>query len=214
MKLINLDGLVVIGSGSEWFWSMLQFVIVAITLYAIYRQVRLQASAGAIDQATALQRDWHSSERLMRSRLAVLVALREGINPATGARAACSEVGNFWERVGYLVKSGHIDRRLVHEYFGNSVQLWWAWLGPSVKFWREAEGDPGIHEHFGWLAECVAEMDRAAGGTLTYDEAYLAGRLQGQISYHLEAIRTEEEVRAVIVRSMSPATLAPDAAGG
>ena len=50
MKLINLDGLALIGPGSEWFWSMLQFVIVAITLMTIYRQLRLQASAGAIEQ--------------------------------------------------------------------------------------------------------------------------------------------------------------------
>ena len=114
MNLINVDGLALIGPGSEWFWSMLQFVVVAITLFAIFRQVSLQTSAGAIQQATGLQGDWHSSERLMRSRLAVLVALRDGMNPATTARAAANEVGNFWERVGYLVKAGHINRRLVH----------------------------------------------------------------------------------------------------
>ena len=209
MNLINVDGLALIGPGSEWFWSMLQFVVVAITLFAIFRQVSLQTSAGAIQQATGLQGDWHSSERLMRSRLAVLVALRDGMNPATTARAAANEVGNFWERVGYLVKAGHINRRLVHEYFGNSIQLWWGWLGPSVKFWRESEGEPGIHEHFEWLAHRVAEMDREAGAALIYDEAYLTERLPGAIDASRDEIRTEEEVRSVIVRPPSPLTAPP-----
>ena len=40
--LINTDGLAFFGPGSEWFWSMLQFAVVAITLYAIYRQLRAQ----------------------------------------------------------------------------------------------------------------------------------------------------------------------------
>ncbi len=210
MKLINLDGLALVGPGSEWFWSMLQFVIVAITLYAIYRQLRLQASAGAIEQATALQHDWHSSERLMRSRLAVLVARRDGMDPAKSALAASAEIGNYWERVGYLVRAGHIERRLVYEYLGNALQLWWAWLAPTVKSVREHEGDPLIHEHFEWLAGRIADMDRAAGATLTYDEVYLAAHLQSAIDSSLDAIRTEEEVRAVVIRPLSPATLTPE----
>jgi len=206
LNLINLNGLALIGPGSEWFWSMLQFVIVTLTLYAIYRQVRLQASTAAVEQASQLQDDWHSSERLIRSRLAVLEALRDGLDPSTAARAAASRVGNFWEQVGYLVKAGHVDERLVYEYLGNSVQLWWAWLGATVKRWRELEGEPKIDEHFEWLAHRVAEMDLAAGVTHGYDESYLRSLLPVLIRSHLDEIRTEEQLRSVIVQ---PATLLP-----
>ena len=41
MKLINVDGLALIGPGSEWFWTMLQFIALAITFVAIYRQFRI-----------------------------------------------------------------------------------------------------------------------------------------------------------------------------
>jgi hypothetical protein len=201
VNLINLDGLALIGQGSEWFWSMLQFVIVTVTLYAIYRQVRLQASATAIEQASQLQEEWHSSERMMRSRLATLIALRDGKDVATTARGAASDVGNFWERVGYLVKAGHIDERLVYEYFGNSVQLWWAWLTPTVNHWRSAEAEPGIQEHFEWLAKRVAEMDLAKGMASTYDPASIAARLSGQVNANVEAIHTQEQIRSVIVQS-------------
>ena len=33
--MVNTHGLTLFGSGSEWFWSMLQFVVVAVTLIAV-----------------------------------------------------------------------------------------------------------------------------------------------------------------------------------
>ena len=42
MNLVNTDGLAIFGPGSEWFWTMLQFTALAITFYAIYRQLRAQ----------------------------------------------------------------------------------------------------------------------------------------------------------------------------
>ncbi|MEO6207483.1 MAG: hypothetical protein ABIP77_05975 [Candidatus Limnocylindrales bacterium] len=121
MKLINLDGLTLIGSGSEWFWSAAQFVIVAATLIGLYRQLRLQTSAGAIEQVAAIQRDW-DSERLSRSRLAVLLALRDGVDPAKVPATAAGEIGNLWEQVGYLVRAGHIDRHQVFATLGYGVR--------------------------------------------------------------------------------------------
>jgi hypothetical protein len=42
VKLINSDGMAFIGPGSEWFWTALQFTALAITLFAIYRQLGTQ----------------------------------------------------------------------------------------------------------------------------------------------------------------------------
>ena len=42
MSLINTDGLALIGPGSEWFWTALQFTALAITFIAIYRQLATQ----------------------------------------------------------------------------------------------------------------------------------------------------------------------------
>ncbi len=54
MTLINTDGLAFFGPGSEWFWSALQFTAVAITFYAIYRQ--LQAQRAQMEEDTKLLR--------------------------------------------------------------------------------------------------------------------------------------------------------------
>ena len=37
MSLINTNGLVLIGPGSEWFWTALSGLVVAVTFFAIYR---------------------------------------------------------------------------------------------------------------------------------------------------------------------------------
>ena len=50
MSVLNTEGLSLFGPGSEWFWSMLQFVVVAVTLLGIYSQLRLGRSANAFAQ--------------------------------------------------------------------------------------------------------------------------------------------------------------------
>ncbi|MBI2780779.1 MAG: hypothetical protein HYX55_03145 [Chloroflexi bacterium] len=40
--LINTDGLAIFGPGSEWLWTMLQFIALGTTFVAIYRQLRTQ----------------------------------------------------------------------------------------------------------------------------------------------------------------------------
>jgi hypothetical protein len=42
VTLINTEGLALFGPGSEWFWTALQFTALAITFYAIYRQLQAQ----------------------------------------------------------------------------------------------------------------------------------------------------------------------------
>jgi hypothetical protein len=42
VTFINTDGMALIGPGSEWFWTALQFTALAITFIAIYRQLQGQ----------------------------------------------------------------------------------------------------------------------------------------------------------------------------
>jgi len=42
VQLIDTAGMALLGPGSEWFRTMLQFSALAITFYAIYRQLRAQ----------------------------------------------------------------------------------------------------------------------------------------------------------------------------
>ena len=108
MTLINTDGMSFIGPGSEWFWTALGVIIAAVTLIGIYRQLRLQLGAGAIEQMETINKEFQS-EQMSRARLAVLLALRDGADPASLPPVA-NDIANFWERVGHLVRAGHVDR--------------------------------------------------------------------------------------------------------
>jgi hypothetical protein len=203
MVLINTDGMAFIGPGSEWFWTAISGIVLAVTFIAIYRQLRLQRSAGAIEQHSRLLREWHS-EPMLRNRLAALTAIRDGAEP--GAMPdEITHIGNFWEGVSFLVRSGHVDRRLVYSSFGGVLQGWWTWLSPTVLLWRAEEGDADILKDFEWLTRLMADLDRKAGNQRLVTEAYLRTTLPSVIEIVTKAIRTAEAMRSIIVEPASKA---------
>ncbi len=206
MKLVNTDELVLIGPGSEWFWAAVSGIAVVITFFAIYRQLRLQRSAGAMEQASALWHEW-LSEEMARHRVAILLALRDGDDPAKIPPAAQRYVGSFWDRIGYAVRSGHMDARLVYETFYD-VGIWWRWLAPACLAVRRAVNDPGIGQHYEWLAQLIDNFDRERGAA-PRDSADLAQLIPTHIEFNLEAIRTFEETRAVPTRKRAPSRRQP-----
>jgi hypothetical protein len=200
--LVNLDHLTLIGTGSEWFWSMLQFVVVAITLYAIYRQVRLQAGAAAIQQLDTVLKDW-TSEAFSRKSVSVMVAIRDGLPPDQIPYGAASSIGDFWEGIAYLVRSGHIDRRLLHEALGGTVQWWWAVLEPWTRHVRVATEQAQALEDFEWLAALMAEMDGKTGASTTYDDGFIARTIDKRIENDEDRIRFAEAMRGVVAQPPS-----------
>jgi hypothetical protein len=158
----------------------------------------------------SLDRDW-TSERMSRIRLQVLLALRDGIDPANLPKAWFS-ISDWWQSLGYLVREGHVDRRLVHENYGASVQLWWVWLSPALRaeYGKRGQDTSVTLGPFEWLAGQMAEMDLRAGDAPAYDEASRTPYLNSLIDGNRENIRIAEELRAVIVRPMSTADIAPE----
>jgi hypothetical protein len=208
VKLINTDGMALIGPGSEWFWTALSGLVLAVTFIAIWRQLSMARSASAREQLDAFSGEWNS-ERLMRHRLALFVARRDGADPAHLPEGAAVAVAEFWERIGQLVRSGHHDRKVVHAGYGSSCQLSWAILAAKVREWRVEEGVPTEFEHFEWLAGLMDKMDRRTGAVLpVLDEAWFATTLEGRITYCEEVIRVEQALRTVIVASPDATSVA------
>jgi hypothetical protein len=108
MRLINTHDLTVFGQGSQWLWAMLQFVVVVVTLVAIYRQVRLQNGVYALQQIEMLQGRWES-KRLALARLETLRHLHEnGRADLDPVRMQMSVVANFFENLSDLDEEGHL----------------------------------------------------------------------------------------------------------
>ena len=211
MNLVNWQGSAIFGPGSEWFWSMAQFVLVAVTLIGIYYQLRLARSVNAFEQMREIVREW-DSEQMARHALEILLALRNGVNRADVPHGAAASVGDFWEDLGLLVRTGHSDRTLIYESLSAQCRWWWAALAPFTNRSRIERNDPRIGEHHEWLAAFMADMDRKAGVGIAFDEAYFTSTLERRIQDAKDVIRVAEELRAVIVRPSPAESLVPPSA--
>ena len=206
MQLVDWSG-ALIGPGSEWFWAMLQFVIVAGTLIGLYRQLRLQSSQGAIEQLGAFDREWRD-ELYNHVRLEILLALRSGVDPAHIPEGLAVSIGAFWEKIGALVRAGHIDSELLWNGSGGDCAVWWTTLAPVTRRLRAEVEGPTYLENFEWLAGIMAEKNLRAG-MLPMDEAWLASNMERRIRMFQDLIRVQQSLRAVVIASPDAVPVAP-----
>ncbi len=206
-----------IGPGSEWFWSALSGIVLAVTVVAIYRQVRLQAHATAIEQLTTFEAEW-ASERLYRFKLDVLRELRDGTDPANLSDGPTFAVFNFWERIGSLSKAQHLDIELLSTVNLGVCQQWWGTLRPWVMAGR-AEIGPTFGESFEWLAAAVTRVNRRQGnrdmdslGDLNEFIATLEYRLGVEVAMRSASV-SSTVAAAPIARDGSPRTRSTAATG-
>jgi hypothetical protein len=196
MQLVDWSG-ALIGPGSEWFWAMLQFVIVAGTLIGLYRQLRLQSSREAIEQLGAFDREWRD-ELYNHVSLEILLALRDGVDPAHIPEGLAVSIGAFWAKIGGLVRAGHIDPELLWNGSGGDCAVWWTALASSTRRLRAEVDGPSYFENFEWLAGIMDERNRRAG-LLPTDEAWLASNMERRIRMFQDLIRVQQSLRTVVV---------------
>lgn len=207
--MVSTEGLVLFGPGSEWLWSMLQFVVVAITLVGIYVQLRQARAANAFAQASAMEEQWQG-ERMVRRRLAISIALRDQ-GPGADLSAHFAFIANFWEGVAALVRAGHVEIGVVRENLGSSCLLYWLLLEPEVRAGRTTLG-PDLFEHFEWLADEIVRYDRAHGvpDTRLTRENAVATSVQG-IPALLVSVADFEAMRTTTVAAVRTTDVVPSA---
>jgi hypothetical protein len=195
MTLINTDGMTFIGPGSEWFWTALTGIVLAITFIAISRQLRLQAHVSAVEQLESFDRE-SNSELMSRQVVELLVALRDRKDPTDLPRPAAVYVASFWERFATLARAGHRDPKLLWQMSPNSAQIVWATLAPWARKLRAESGEPDYLEQLEWLAGFMAEMDRRAG-TRHFDRDSIPRQIEYGIANYQEQIRIAEATRTI-----------------
>jgi hypothetical protein len=197
VRFINTDGMAFIGPGSEWFWTAVSGLVLAVTFIAIYRELRLQASASAFDQLRAMMQEW-SSERLLRCRVELLQALRDGIDPAKLPTGVINPILDYWETVGLLVRNRHVSRQLVWDQMGNVCEGWWATLMPSMLLAREETGDPTIGDNFAWLAGVMADLNKKLPVPPVYNEVFLPATINARLANAADTLRLVRSLRAPV----------------
>ena len=206
MNLINWQGLVIFGPGSEWFWSMAQFIVVVVTLLGIYRQLHAQASANALGRLEALSRRWES-RLLTLARVRCAMSLRYG-ERQPGMSMEMQRIADFFLDLANLHEEGHISMKEIESNWGTSIQVWTALLRDAIQEEREIEGDPLFLNGLDDLAAQLHARRLARGGeALQIDAASTPGWLDMAIAKNvatLELLRDAES--GLIPRPPIPAT--------
>jgi hypothetical protein len=202
MPFINTAGLTILGDGSQWFWSMAAFLAIPLTGYMILSQLRGQRSANRVAALSALQAEW-DSERMLRHRLAVLMHDAAG---TPGWPPSLDPVGNFFEHLALLEDHGDVGVDVVWETWGQAVQGWWLSNAAAIK--EQRLRDPGLWDRWESLMRKMVVQSRRHGvPPVDLDKA------RGAVSSFLipgliERLRVEQEARAGVVPSWSPAQTA------
>ena len=193
MKLINTDGLALIGPGSEWFWTAISGVILAVTFLAIYRQLSGQRAAAAFEQTHALQERW-DSERMVMIQWRLAVALKNGSK--ADVEALSGQVILFFENLSELDAKGYVERGLVADVFAVDAIRWWTLVSPTILAAREEYG-PGLGHGFERLvAESRAVLVGRGVTPIKDDAASNAARLDWMLPRLEARLRLEREIRS------------------
>jgi len=208
VTLVNWNGSTIFGPGSEWFWSMAQFAVVAVTLFAIYRQVRAQGSSNALQRLNALDDKW-ASDRMLRSRLSLVQAIRAG-HSDIASLPMLGIVGNFYEGLGALHRDGHMPTRDVLENWNRRIQFWWAVLAPAIQELRAIDNDPLGLELFEGLNALARDYDRRLGQSIDIDGATRASWVDEEVVRTTLLLRMDQESKAGVVPTGPPTAAGAD----
>ena len=190
--MIDLDGgLVLIGPASEWFWTAFSGVLVAISLWAVFRQLKLQIGQKMRDDIASLEA-LYSSERFLRYRLQLAIALRDGTPPAQMPEGACTAIGGFWEEVGSFTKGKHFDKRMTAKMLGSMAVGVWLHLEPWVLFQRHEYSSEETFSDYEWLVHELVRIEPVLSGLL---EPPPSGYFADWVTYLEELIAVEVELR-------------------
>lgn len=191
-----------IGPGSEWLWSLVSDVAIVITLVGLYAQVKAERATRVFDQTMSIRAEW-ASQAERHARLVALIDL-EGRASEDGLPPSAYVVGNWFARLGYLVKFGHVGIDQVATVSADDVLWWWTTMEPFVQHDRARIGLPimGDFEH---LATEMARIWRTQLG----EEYVVRESIADQIEDYTRLLQSRIDVeRGVIPQRRQEGTAA------
>ena len=168
VQLINTDGMAFIGPGSEWFWTALTAVVVAVTFIAIYRQLSVQAAANATARIESLWAGWSTFDmqyyRLVLSLHLKYETIQGTVLPGNLSWEKVRPVAVYMGDIARLVRRGHLSMDEVAP-FSVIFRQWVVALRPFFELRRVA----GVTSRWEtasieWLATRLEEWDAKHGG--------------------------------------------------
>jgi len=192
MRVINTDGLALIGPGSEWLWTALQFLALSITGLAIFRQLRAQTSANSLAMGIRLADEFRVE--LLRFKLASLMDVSGNSRTMT---PAIEKVGGFFDGTASAIENGYVPARMAWQEWGEASQTFWAVFRPTLEERRKTE--PGLWKDWEHWRDDLVDRDRKAGTVRDLSPTYLASWIPEAIAYYIASLRLEEEAKRGVI---------------
>ena len=203
--LINTNGMAIFGPGSEWFWSMAQFLVVVVTLVGIYRQLRAQGAANALHRMEALQ-GLYQSDRMEYTKLALALDLKyEPVSDHTFAMTGT--LLNFFVDLENLRDEGYITLKEIALNWGRPLQVWSALLAPVVERQREIQGLPDLFDMHKLIGELRHWEAKHGMPLMPLDQSELAGKLDFVIQQHTAHMRLDQAWKSGVIPTPPPSVV-------
>ncbi len=175
----------------QWFWQALGTVIVGVSLFSVFVQIRLQRMASMVDAIEKLVSTWNSDSHL-RLRLSVCQKL---IDDRQYFGADSEELLELLERIGAYVKFGALSEHAVWEVFSWYTDHYFELSRHGIAEIRRYHGDPLLFENFERLAVRLNKISRKKGlrPIVVQDQTDAQNFLNSEISTaeHLLGLKTE-----------------------
>lgn len=171
----------IIGPDSVWLWAMLQFWVVAFSLYFIYQQIRIQSHANMLTALFELAGKWDSNRMIDARRQ---VCENRTTHPENRAINPDEErIASFFEEIGLFVKKGAFTSDVIWEAYSYYIEHYWPMLEPHVKEMRHVERDNSWFENFEALYNQLQKISKRRGVfVFKREEADMAKFIRGEMS--------------------------------
>jgi hypothetical protein len=143
------------GTGSEWFWAFLQFLAVAITLFLIYWQIRLQTASHVVQSLSTIHTRWNS-ESMLRVRQHVCSRWIKGNRDFDGVAQYLAE---FMEELGNYLRIRAVTDRDIWEVQSWYIEHYYLMLENGIEQYRQTYNDESLYLQFQFLFNRMRKMD-------------------------------------------------------
>jgi hypothetical protein len=155
-SLINETEWTLFGKGSEWFWALMQFIVVTITLLLIYGELRVSSAAHIVASLTSLNERW-TSRTLVSHRKRICDANLKDMPVLTLGHQV---VFTFLEELGLYIKRGWVPREVIWDTYSYYIENYWDMCSQEVQDRRRESNDQSVFEHFEHLARTMRAMNK------------------------------------------------------
>jgi hypothetical protein len=147
------------GAGSEWLWAFMRFVVIALTLALIYRQVRVQTASHVVQSLSTIHTRWNS-ELILRARQHVCSRWVAGDRDFDGVAQYLAE---FLEELGVYLRIHAVSEPELWEVQSWYVEHYYCMFKSGIAQYRQTYKDETLYSEFQMLFDRMGEMDSKRG---------------------------------------------------